>query len=251
MLFTAEFFFNVYLATCDFCPFLLFLRCFAYFRLCHAVCRILVPRPGIEPGPPALGAWSLNHWTTREVVTTQILHHSPSGIFSQPSYPILITLSSAVLKPKHLWFPNPQSSGLHTCLCPGIHSAQEESPVSFKVCPKCPWEAVPALAHKRPRGRTTSQLRHSIPQACSSAIGFTGQKSLAGYSPRDHKGRTRLGDWNTTTTAAYVYLLVEPSWLGVRTLIFPSLYLRSWQATRESIVLSLSDRFKGQMQKKH
>ena len=27
----------------------------------------LVPQPGIEPGPPALGAQSLTHWTTREV----------------------------------------------------------------------------------------------------------------------------------------------------------------------------------------
>ena len=27
----------------------------------------LVPRPGIEPGPPALGVWSLSHWTPREV----------------------------------------------------------------------------------------------------------------------------------------------------------------------------------------
>ena len=27
----------------------------------------LVPWPGIEPGPPALGAWSLSHWTTSEV----------------------------------------------------------------------------------------------------------------------------------------------------------------------------------------
>ena len=27
----------------------------------------LVPWPGVEPGPPALGAWSLSHWTTREV----------------------------------------------------------------------------------------------------------------------------------------------------------------------------------------
>lgn len=27
----------------------------------------LVPCPGITPGPPALGAWSLNHWATREV----------------------------------------------------------------------------------------------------------------------------------------------------------------------------------------
>ena len=25
------------------------------------------PRPGIEPGPPALEAWRPNHWTTREV----------------------------------------------------------------------------------------------------------------------------------------------------------------------------------------
>ena len=30
-------------------------------------CGILVPWPGIEPMPPALGAWSLNHWTAREV----------------------------------------------------------------------------------------------------------------------------------------------------------------------------------------
>ena len=28
---------------------------------------ILVPQPGIKPGVPALGVWSLNHWTTREV----------------------------------------------------------------------------------------------------------------------------------------------------------------------------------------
>ena len=27
----------------------------------------LIPRPGIEPGPPALGARSLNHCATREV----------------------------------------------------------------------------------------------------------------------------------------------------------------------------------------
>ena len=30
----------------------------------------LVPWPGIEPGPPALGAQSLSHWTTREVPRT-------------------------------------------------------------------------------------------------------------------------------------------------------------------------------------
>ena len=31
--------------------------------------EILVPRPGIEPVPPAMEAQSLNHWTTREYPT--------------------------------------------------------------------------------------------------------------------------------------------------------------------------------------
>ena len=33
---------------------------------CLTVYRILVPRPGIEPGPPAVEAQSPNYWTTRE-----------------------------------------------------------------------------------------------------------------------------------------------------------------------------------------
>ena len=37
-------------------------------RLLVVACmRDLVPRPGMEPGPPALKVWSLTHWTTREV----------------------------------------------------------------------------------------------------------------------------------------------------------------------------------------
>ena len=50
------------------------LRCgMQYLQLQHAdfwvaACiRDLVPQPGIEPSPPALGARSLTHWTTREV----------------------------------------------------------------------------------------------------------------------------------------------------------------------------------------
>ena len=46
----------------------------ATYRVFVAACRLfscstwdLVPRAGIEPRPPALGAWSLNHWSTREV----------------------------------------------------------------------------------------------------------------------------------------------------------------------------------------
>ena len=38
----------------------------AYF-LVMACIQDLVPQPGIEPGPPALGAQNLTHWTTREV----------------------------------------------------------------------------------------------------------------------------------------------------------------------------------------
>ena len=37
-----------------------------FFGPCCVTCRILVPWPGIKPGPPAVEAWSPNHWTTRE-----------------------------------------------------------------------------------------------------------------------------------------------------------------------------------------
>ena len=40
---------------------------FIYFWPCHAACGILVLRPGIESMPPAVGVWSLNHWTAKEV----------------------------------------------------------------------------------------------------------------------------------------------------------------------------------------
>ena len=34
----------------------------------HAARGILVPQPGIEPVPPAVEAWRLNHWATRQVL---------------------------------------------------------------------------------------------------------------------------------------------------------------------------------------
>ena len=45
---------------------------FSFFFLVLAApwpCMVLVPQPGIEHTPPALGAQSLNHWTTREVLS--------------------------------------------------------------------------------------------------------------------------------------------------------------------------------------
>ena len=43
----------------------------------------VVPQPGIEPGPAALGVWSVSHWTTREVPSS--LHFS-TAIALAPSY---------------------------------------------------------------------------------------------------------------------------------------------------------------------
>ena len=37
-------------------------------------CRILVPLPGFEPVPPAVDAWSPNHWTTREFPIITVLY---------------------------------------------------------------------------------------------------------------------------------------------------------------------------------
>ena len=46
---------------------------FFFWPLCH-VCRILVFQPGIEPVPPAVEAWSLNHCTAREVPRNSFYH---------------------------------------------------------------------------------------------------------------------------------------------------------------------------------
>ena len=40
---------------------------FSLFWPHHAAYGILVPWPGMEPTLPAVKAWSLNHWTTRDV----------------------------------------------------------------------------------------------------------------------------------------------------------------------------------------
>ena len=40
---------------------------FFFFWLHHMACGIVVPWPVIKPASPVVEAWSLNHWTTREV----------------------------------------------------------------------------------------------------------------------------------------------------------------------------------------
>ena len=52
--------------------FLIFIYLFIHLTASSLSCGMwdLLPCPGIEPWPPALGAWNLSHWTTREVPST-------------------------------------------------------------------------------------------------------------------------------------------------------------------------------------
>ena len=47
----------------------LFFKIFIYLAVAGLSCSMwdLVPRPGVEPGPPALETQSLDHWTSKEV----------------------------------------------------------------------------------------------------------------------------------------------------------------------------------------
>ena len=62
----------------------------------HVACGVLVPQPGIEPGPPTVEVPSPNHWTPREFLhlgylyplfehcigqTEMKLHHKTQHIF--------------------------------------------------------------------------------------------------------------------------------------------------------------------------
>ena len=42
----------------------------------------LVPLPGLEPGPPALGVRSLNHWTTRKALGNSLSCHQNIIIYA-------------------------------------------------------------------------------------------------------------------------------------------------------------------------
>ena len=57
-------------------------------------CVILVPQPGIDPAPPALQAWSLNHWITREVPRAEFLRaHDVASVrldIQSHSHPLFI-----------------------------------------------------------------------------------------------------------------------------------------------------------------
>ena len=119
----------------------------------------LVPRPGIEPRPPALGAWSLTHWTPRETLDPcDLSSYDPPSLASlshtggSPSTPwtqfhlraFARTKSTArsagapakCLPPSLLSFESLLSSNLSTLLCPtAILSLQPLSlPLMTDIC---------------------------------------------------------------------------------------------------------------------
>ena len=63
---------------CFICSFNLLLGffccCCCCFWLSYAASSILVPWPGIEPGPPAVDMQSPNHWTAKEIPSKSVLH---------------------------------------------------------------------------------------------------------------------------------------------------------------------------------
>ena len=60
----------------------------------------LVPRSGVEPGPRALGSWSISHWPTRE---------APRPFFVTVPTCVLLVFFNTITQPFHTlaqWFSN-------------------------------------------------------------------------------------------------------------------------------------------------
>ena len=69
---------------------------FSFFLATPRGSRRLVPRPGIEPGPPAVEAWSLNHWTSREVPAGFFYHSGLNSNVTSSERSFLMTLAREV-----------------------------------------------------------------------------------------------------------------------------------------------------------
>ena len=78
-------------------------KIFFFFFWPHGVAhRILAPLPGIKPAPPAVEAWSLNHWSAREVPRAHSL--SMHLILPLEFYPFGFLLWLSFFSPKNFYF---------------------------------------------------------------------------------------------------------------------------------------------------
>ena len=103
----------------------------------------LVPSPGIEPWPPVLGAWSLRHWTIREIPLRTWIYSLNPSIQTKEERAIIITR-------------NPTIFGSYFCLCYfnldhkciGFEEIMKESQSlhwiygNFVLCEVYPWRGI-------------------------------------------------------------------------------------------------------------
>ena len=72
---------------------------FAACRICSCDMQGLVPCPGIEPGPPALGAQRLSPWTTKEVHQPRLPAETGEQDQERPRVTADFSLSHSVCSP--------------------------------------------------------------------------------------------------------------------------------------------------------
>ena len=104
----------------------------------------LVPWPGIKPRPPALGAWHLSHWTTREVPLSAnffLMFYLHCFIFIMLSVQFSHSVVSNSLRPhelQHSRLPSPSPTPRdYSNSCPSsqwCHPAISSSVVPFSSC---------------------------------------------------------------------------------------------------------------------
>ena len=86
----------------------------------------LVPWPGMEPRSPALGAWSLSHWTAREVTVYFFLHHIWRHIIQLSYFLMMLRLISAEKERSRSWWGWAQHSQLKLW-CFGKHQVSQNA----------------------------------------------------------------------------------------------------------------------------
>ena len=108
-----------------------FIFFYFYFLATPCVtCRILVPQPGIEPGPTAMKALSPNHWTTRELPR-------PKSLETKPPLHVAVPWLTASLIPC-----------CHHCLAWKVSTAEGNNRWGKKLChrPKWPCRGNPRIS---------------------------------------------------------------------------------------------------------
>ena len=76
-----------------------------FFRLCQEAYRILVPQQGVEPMPPAVEVWSLNHWTAKEFPHVHTLSsHKITFHLRVSMYQSLFTSNIQLTKTFYSWY---------------------------------------------------------------------------------------------------------------------------------------------------